>query len=261
LEAGPKLKVLSKHGVGLDNVDLKRATELGIQVTYRPCSNTNSVTEHTIAMLLALATDMVHMDHETRKGNWWSRHTTKAMEISGKVLGIVGMGKIGRLVAAKAALGLEMKVIGYDSYLPREAVPKEIEQVYNLEEVFERSDFVSLHMPLTPETQQFIGCKLFKLMKPTAYLINCARGGVINEKELYTDFKDGWISGAGLDCFIQEATQPNNPLFALDNVIVSPHSAAQTKEAIERMSLHVAIGVDEVLSGKIPSWPGNHFFR
>lgn len=152
LEAGPKLKVLSKHGVGLDNIDLKRATELGIEVTYGPCSNTNSVAEHTIAMLLALATDMVHMDHETRKGNWWSRDTTKAMEISGKVLGIVGMGRIGRLIAAKAALGLEMKVIGYDAYLPREAVPKEIEQVHSLEEVFEHSDFVSLHMPLTPET-------------------------------------------------------------------------------------------------------------
>lgn len=256
-EAAPKLKVIGKHGVGTNNIDIEGASELGIQVTFGPYSNTNSVAEHTLALILALATDLLYMDGQTRKGNWGARDTTKAIEINGKTLGIIGLGRIGQTVA-KLADAIGMTVIGYDRYVPIGTILDGMEQVTDLEEIFQRSDFISLHVPLTEETKNLVGNNLLALMKPTAYLINCARGGVVDEAALYEALKTKQINGAGINCFVHEPASQEDPLFTLNNVIVGPHSAAQTKEGIDRMSLHAAIGIDEVLSGKIPSWPANH---
>ncbi|MBZ4646216.1 MAG: D-3-phosphoglycerate dehydrogenase / 2-oxoglutarate reductase [Petroclostridium sp.] len=258
LKAGKKLKVIARHGVGVDNIDVKTAEELGIYVTNAPLSNANSVAEHTIGLIIACARNMVRVDKEFRNGNFEIRNQLKGMDIEGKILGLVGLGRIGTMVAKKAALGLGMKVIGYDPYITQDKVAPEIELINDWEYIFKNADFVSLHMPATEKTKGIVGKKEFEIMKPTAYLINAARGEVVNEAELIEALKTKKIAGAGLDVFEQEPPAKDNPLFELHNVILTPHNAALTQEAMDRMGLHAAIGIDEVLSGKKPSWPVNN---
>ena len=257
LKAGKKLKVIARHGIGVDNIDVQAATELGIYVTYAPLSNANSVAEHTILFILALAKNLVKIEKEFKGGDFEIRNRMKGMDLEGKILGLAGLGRIGTLVARKAALGMEMKVIGYDPYVKADQVAPEIEMVDSLDAVFKKSDFVSLHMPSTKETKESIGKKQFEMMKPTAYFINAARGDVINEADLIEALQSKTIAGAALDVFSKEPPEKDNPLFKLDNVIVSPHNAALTQESMDRMGLHAAIGIDEVLSGGKPSWAVN----
>jgi D-3-phosphoglycerate dehydrogenase len=257
LEAAKNLKVIGNYGVGVDKLDVKKATELGIQVTNGPLSNMISVAEYTMTLILALATDLSRLDSETRKGNWTKvRDTTKAMEINQRVLGLVGIGNIGSRVAEYAhAFGME--VIAYDAYAKPGSQHAFIKMMDTVEEVFSQADVVSLHVPLTNETRHWVDKRLLSLMKQTSFIINCARGGIVEEQDLYDALKAGKFAGAGLNCFEQEPIDLANPLLTLENVIVGPHSAGQTKDSIERMSLHAAIGIDEVLSGKKPSWPVN----
>lgn len=255
MEAGSRLKVISKHGVGLDKIDLEAAQELNIWVTNGPLSNTAAVAEHTMLLILACAKRLVLFDAAVRSGDYDIRNRIKGMDLEGKTLGLVGLGKIGSLVAKKAALGFDMHVIGYDPFLPPERWNPDIRRCGTMEEVFRESDVVSLHMPSTPETRGSVNRRMLDLMKPAAYLVNAARGDLIDEGDLLEALQTNRIAGAGLDVFAQEPPDPDNPIFQLPNVAVTPHNAALTAETTDRMGLHAAIGIDEVLSGIQPSWP------
>lgn len=258
LKAGKVLKVIGKHGVGPDNVvDVATATRLGIYVVNTPTANANSVAEHTIGFIIALAKRFITMDRATREGDFDIPARLNSVELEGKTLGLAGLGRIGTAVAKKAYFGLDMKVKGYDPYAQKAGLPDYIEIVDNSDDIFSSSDFVSLHMPSTLETKGMIDAGKLKLMKPNAYLINCARGNLINEVDLIKTLKSKLIAGAALDVFEDEPPKPNNPLFALPNVILTPHSAALSKEALDRMSYYAAMGIHEVLSGKKPTWPVN----
>lgn len=257
IRAGKKLKVIARHGVGVNNIDVKTATELGIYVTFAPLSNMNTVAEHTLGLMITIAKHIVRVDKELRGGNFESRNQLTGVDMEGKTLGLIGLGKIGSLVGKKAALGLDMKVIGYDPYLTQDKVIPEIKLVNDWDFIFKNSDFISLHFPVTKETEGIVGEKEFEMMKSTGYVINCARGEIINEAALVEALQAEKIAGAALDVFSPEPPAKDHPLFELDNVIVTPHNAALTRESKARMSLHAAIGIDEVLSGKKPSWPVN----
>ncbi len=255
--AGKKLKVIARHGVGVDNIDVKRATELGVWVTYAPESNALTVSEYVIGAIVALARNFNRLDGELRAGNWELRNKIIGSDLAGKVLGILGLGKIGRLVARKAALGLDMEVIAYDPYVSKENYGDHARPSQSLDEVMRVSDFVTLHLPGTAATKGVVGKRELSLMKKTAFLINAARGEVVVEEELASALKDGIIAGAALDVFDPEPPGRDNPLFDLGNVLLSPHNAALTKECMIRMALHAAQGIDEVLTGRRPAWPVN----
>ena len=255
MESAPKLKVISRHGVGVDHVDIEAATSLGIWVTNAPLSNYETVAEHTIAFILALSHRLSEMDRHVRADNWNARNAKLIGEAGGKTLGILGLGRIGKAVARRAALGLGMKVIGYD-ILDDIELPDYITRLRSPEEVF-GADFVSLHVPATDITRGSINKSRFDLMKPHAYLINCARGEILNEEDLYQAVSTGKIAGAALDVLQNEPPSPDNPLLALENVLFSPHNAALSAEAYDKMGLHAAQGIHEVLSGSVPAWPVN----
>ncbi|MBM6911174.1 hydroxyacid dehydrogenase [Oscillibacter valericigenes] len=255
MEAAPHLKVISKHGVGLDKIDLDAARDLNIWVTNGPLSNTVAVAEHTMMLILACAKKLVLFDKAIRNGDYEIRNRVKGMDLEGKTLGLLGLGKIGHMVAKKAINGFGMKVLGYDPFLPADRWDPEVRRCETMEEIFSGSDIVSIHMPSTPETRNSVDARLIGMMKPTAYLINAARGDLIREEDLIEALKNNAIAGAGLDVYPAEPPSPEDPLFQLPNVVVTPHNAALTIETTDRMGLHAAMGIDEVLSGKQPTWP------
>lgn len=258
MEAGKKLKIIARNGIGVDNIDLKAAEELGIWVTNAPLSSAGSVAEHTILLMLACAKNMYAMDCEFRgsQSDYGVRNRFKGIELEGKTLGLIGLGRIGAMVAKKAVHGFEMKVIGFDPYADQSKI-WEVSFMDNKEDVFKNADFVSLHLPLTAETKNSVGFNEFKMMKPAAFFINAARGEIVVEKDLITALKDKLIKGAGLDVLDKEPPLSDNPLLSMKNVILTAHNASMTQEAMDRMSLHAAICIDEVFSGKKPSWPVN----
>lgn len=258
LEAGKKLKVISRHGVGCDNIDVAQATALGIWVTFAPESNANTVAEHAIGCILALARNFITLDRETRIGNFPIRDKLLGTDLAGKILGIVGLGKIGRRVAQKASRGLDMQVIGHDPYLTREQMSEFGVSAASLDDVFRTADFVTLHIPGGPATRGLIGKNQFALMKKTAYFINASRGDVVEEPDLVHALRSGAIAGAAIDVYRQEPPEKDHPLMSMDNVLLTPHNASQTRECMIRMALHAAQGIDEVLSGRRPTWPVNN---
>jgi D-3-phosphoglycerate dehydrogenase len=257
LEAGKRLKVISRHGVGYDNIDVARATELGIWVTFAPESNANTVAEHAIGCILTLARNFIQLDRGVRTGNWDIRDKLLGTDLAGKVLGIVGLGKIGRRVAQKAARGLDMKVVGYDPFLKPEQIAEFATPAKSIDEIFSAADFVTLHIPGGPSNRGIIGKKQFTLMQKTAFFINASRGDVVVESDLIDALRNRMIAGAAIDVYEKEPPKKDNPLFTMDNVLLTPHNASQTRECMVRMALHAAQGIDEVLSGKRPTWPAN----
>lgn len=257
LAAGEKLKVISRHGVGVDNIDVATATERGIWVTFAPESNAQTVAEYVIGTIVALARNFIRCDRATRSGDWEFRDRLPGYDLAEKTLGIVGFGKIGRLVAKKAALGLDMKVLAYDPYVKSEQFGQFVTAA-SWEEILAASDFLTLHVPGTPSTRHLVGKREFSLMKKTACLINAARGDVVNEEDLVAALRAGTIAAAALDVYAQEPPAPDHPLFALDNVMLTPHNAALTRECMVRMALHAAQGIDDVLAGRRPAWPVNN---
>lgn len=253
LEAAPKLKVISRCGVGVDNLDLAAAERLGIWVTNAPESNARTVAEMALWFIIALGRRIIYCKREFHRGNWEIRNQCRGMDLEGKVLGLVGLGRIGRLVAAKARLGLDMEVLAYDPYVSGDLVPEGVEMVAEWEEIFARPDFVSLHVPFTG--RKLVGMREFSWMKPSAYFINLARGGIVNEEDLIAALRQKKIAGAGLDVFSREPPDPDNPLLAMENVVVTPHNVGLTAECSVRMAMHAALGIEEVLSGKTPTWP------
>jgi D-3-phosphoglycerate dehydrogenase len=256
-EAGKKLKVISRHGVGYDNIDVAKATALGIWVTFAPESNANTVAEHAVSCILTLARNFIQLDRETRAGNWGIRDKLLGTDLSGKVLGIIGLGKIGRRVAQIASRGLDMKIIGYDPFLKPEQMAEFATPAKSMDEVFGAADFLTLHIPGGASNKGLVGKKLFSLMKKTAFFINASRGDVVAEADLIEALRNGTIAGAAIDVYEKEPPQKDNPLMGMSNVLLTPHNASQTRECMIRMALHAAQGIAEVLSGKRPTWPVN----
>ena len=255
LSAGTRLKVIGRHGVGVDNIDLEYCRKNNIAVTYTPNANALSVAEHTIASMLAAALHFSRFDRAVRSGNWTVRTRYNGMDLEGKTLGLVGLGRIGFQVAVKAMAAFNMKVVGYDPFLPEEKFPQGVSKASAPEEVFRQGDFVSLHTPCTPETKNMVNAAMLSLMKPGAYLINCARGELVVEEDLYQALKSGVIGGAALDVLQSEPPSPDNPLLSLDNILFTPHTGSMTQESLDRMGLHAAMGIHDILSGGTPEWP------
>jgi D-3-phosphoglycerate dehydrogenase / 2-oxoglutarate reductase len=251
--SSPNLRVIGRPGVGVDNIDMKTATEKGIPVVIAPGANTLSVAEHTVALIFAAVKDMRFSDSEMRKGNFAVRSSYRAFELSGKTLGLVGCGAIGREVA-RLCTCLGMNISVYDPF----ADPKSIEAAGytyrdNLEVLLKESDVISIHTPLTDKTRGFIGSREFSLMKDGVILVNCARGEVVDEPALIKALHNKKVGIAALDVLSVEPVPKEHPLLSLENVIVTPHMAAQTKEAASRMATMAAEGVVAILNGE--KWP------
>lgn len=248
IEAGARLEVIGRAGVGMDNVDLAAATERGIVVTYTPEQNANSVAELAIGFMLALARMIPASDRDTRRGGW-QRQRFPGVEILGKTLGVVGFGRIGSCTAAKArALGME--VIAYDPYVDPEGLKAQQlrVQLTGFAEVLQQADFITLHVPETAATMRMFGYEQFCQMKPSAFFINTARGGVVDEDGLLRALREGGIAGAALDVRQQEPAPPS-PLAEMENVIVLPHVGASTHEAQRRVVTAICRDVAAVLDG------------
>ncbi len=247
LDCAEKLRVIGRAGVGVDNIDVKEATRRGIVVVNAPDASSITVAELTIGLMLALARNIVKANNSL-KSRRWEKKKLMGVELRGKTLGIIGLGRIGSQVAKKAK-AFEMNVVAYDPYIPKEVAKNIGVELKSLEEVLREADFLTLHVPLTEKTRHLIGEKEIKLMKDGAYLINCARGGVVDEKALYKALKEGKLSGAALDVFEKEPPF-DSPLLDLENVIVTPHLGASTVEAQRLASLIVCEEVKNVLLGK-----------
>lgn len=250
MEAAENLKVIGRTGVGYDSVDVDAAAELGIPVVITPGANNRAVAEHSLTMMLALSKNLVEAQVETAKGNWAIRDAHKQFELYGKKAGIIGLGRIGRDTASLCK-GIGMEVAGYDPFLTREQIEgMGYEYFENYEELLKVCDVVSIHVPLTEQTENMIAREQFEMMKKTAVIINCSRGGIINEPDLIEALNSGEIAGAGLDVFVGEEIHPGNPLLDARNLIFSPHSAAQTREAVINMAAMCVQGCKAVCSGK-----------
>jgi D-3-phosphoglycerate dehydrogenase len=256
IESAPRLKVIGRHGVGVENIDLDTATKKGIWVVNTPDANDISVAEHFFGLALNLSKILKKADVALREGRWEARYEYIGRELHGKTLGVLGFGRIGRAVGRIGHQGFDMKVLYYDA-LRYEETEKEIgAKKVSLEEVLSQSDFISINLPMLPSTEGLLEEREFGLMKPSAYIINLARGPIWDEKALCAALKERRIAGAGTDVFETEPTPKDNPLFRLENFIATPHMAAHTEEALRRMSL-VAEDVLCVLEGKVPVYPVN----
>jgi D-3-phosphoglycerate dehydrogenase / 2-oxoglutarate reductase len=245
LERAQELKVIGRAGIGVDNVDIPAATARGIIVMNTPFGNSITTAEHAITLMLSLARQIPEADASTRAGKW-EKNKFLGVEISGKTLGVIGCGNIGSIVADRA-VGLKMKVMAYDPYLSAErALDLGVEKV-ELEELLRRADFITLHTPLTEKTRNIINAESLALMKKSVRLINCARGGLVDEAALFDALSSGRIAGAALDVFVSEPATAS-PLFALPNVVCTPHLGASTTEAQENVALQIAEQMSDYLT-------------
>ncbi len=248
IEAAKNLKVIGRAGTGLDNVDIQSANQKGIVVMNVPGGNTLSAAEHTLALLMSLARKIPQANNSVKTGKW-ERKKFMGVEINNKVLGIIGLGRIGNIVAERAQ-GLKMKVIAYDPFVNPESAKSKGIEVVSLDELYQRADFITIHTPLTKETYHLLDKKAFEKMKPGVYIINCARGGIIDEEALYSALVSGKVAGAALDVFEKEPIPPEHPLLSLENVIATPHLGASTVEAQRVVAIEIANQVvDFLLSG------------
>ncbi len=249
IEAAPLLKIISRTGAGVDNVDLAAASERGILVCNAPGINSISVAEHALAFILAMAKQLTVIDEAVRKGNWKIRYTTQAGDLEGKTLGLVGLGQIGSLLAEKARLAFHMKIIAYDPYVKQ---AEQITLTSDLKDLFRQSDFISIHVPHTEETHHLVNERLLGLMKPSSYLINTARGTVVDEKALIQALEKNQIAGAALDVFEDEPPALDNPLLTLNNVIVTAHTAGLNRDCERKLAIQAAQAIVDYFQGKEP---------
>lgn len=250
LNAAPKLKIVARAGVGVDNVDIPRATELGIVVVNTPDGNTISTAEHTFGLMLALARH-IPQAHESMNAGKWDRKSYSGVELRGKTLGIVGLGRIGRAVA-KRALAFEMHVIAYDPYLEADVAADLGVTLVSMDELFRTSDFISLHALLTPENREMINRESLAKMKKGVRIVDAARGALVNEADLAEALQSGQVAGAALDVYAEEPPSPDNPLLHLPNVVHTPHLAASTEDAQITVSVDAAkLVVNALLNGQL----------
>jgi len=255
LEKLPKCRAIIRYGIGYDTIDVEAATDNNILVVNIPDFCLEEVSNHAIALLLACAKKIVLLNSRIKQGKWME--AAKALSpmgpIYGQTLGLIGYGNIGRMVAMKVKC-FGLKVLGYDPYVDKSLAAEYGITLTSLQELLEESDFISVHAALNRETRHLIGENQFKRMKPTAYLINTARGSIIDEPALIKALHENWIAGAGLDVFEHEPVDPDNPLLKMDNVIVLPHSASYSDAAFKRLKTSVGRETARVLSGH---WPEN----
>lgn len=249
------LKIIAKHGVGVDNIDLEAATKKGIPVTITAGANSLSVAELTIAFIFALSRGFVWAHNKLFLERKWEG--TVGQEVSEKTLGVIGFGSIGKEVVKKAVC-LGMNVLVYDPYVSKDSVRLlEAIPVNDLDQLLKESDFVSLHVPLNESTKNMIGERELSLMKRSAFLINTSRGELVDEEALVKALKEGRIAGAALDVFSKEPPDPNSPLFECPNLITTAHIGAHTKEAIFRMNMMAAQSIVDFFKGRIPRYVVN----
>ncbi len=256
MDSAPKLKAIGRHGVGVENIDLEAATEKGIWVVNTPDANDISVAEHFFGLALILSKMLKKGDFALREGRWEARYQYIGRELHGKTLGILGFGRIGRAVGRIGYKGFDMKVLYYDAVRYQEMEEEIKAEKVSLEDLLTQSDYVSINLPMLPATKGLLKGREFELMKPSAYIINLARGPIWDEKALYAVLKEGKIAGAGSDVYEVEPAMKDHPLLQLENFIGTPHMAAHTDEALRRMSL-VAEDIIRVLKGEIPLHPVN----
>ena len=247
VDAATRLKVIGRHGAGVDNIDLKATGERGIPVVNAPGANAHSVADCAIGLMLALARKICVADRNTKNSDW---KNTIGNEIYGKTLGIFGLGEIGFKVAERAR-GFSMNLIAYD-VIRNEALAREMGIAYkDKKDILQEADVITLHLPLVKETMGFVSEQELKAMKRTSMLINTARGGIVDEKALFRALQEGWIAGAALDVFEQEPSV-DNPLFQFDTFIATPHMGGITYEALKRTGMAVAQDIVAVLQGRKP---------
>jgi D-3-phosphoglycerate dehydrogenase len=265
MEAAPKLAVIGRHGVGYDTVDTRAAADLGIPVVYTPAANTESVAELAIGFILALCRKIVQANAAMQSGELISNTVTMAImarqkglitfDIWGKTLGVIGVGRIGSSVSKKMIAAFNMCALGYDPYVDEQTLAGYgVQKMASLEEMLPRCDFVAVHCSGGAETRHLLNERTLALMKPTAYLVNTARGTIVDEKALIAALQDKRIAGAAIDVYDPEPPRPDNPLLHMENVIVTSHLGAMTEESLYNMATMVAQGVLDVLEGRRPQY-------
>jgi D-3-phosphoglycerate dehydrogenase / 2-oxoglutarate reductase len=251
LDAAPNCLLVARYGVGLDNIDVQHATELGMLVTNVPDFCLDEVSDHAMALLLACARQVVTFARDTHNGTWNLKAGGSLHRLRGQTLGLVGYGNTARAMVPKA-LGFGLRVVAYSPNISPAMVASGVEVARSLGDLLGVSDFVSLHVPLTPETHGLIGEDALRAMKPTAYLINTSRGPIIDEDSMYTALTQGWIAGAALDVLSTEPPAPDHPLLNLGNIIITPHAAFSSVEAVNELQEKAVSRVVDTLSGRLP---------
>ncbi len=246
LQAADQLQVIGRAGTGVDNIDVPVATQRGIVVMNAAAGNSVTTAEHTISLLMSLARK-IPQAHAKLKAGKWDKKSFMGVELAGKTLGVIGLGNIGKIVASRA-VGLAMKVVAYDPFITREVALKAGIELGTLEDVFRQADFLTVHTPLTEETRGIVGEAAFAKMKPGVRIINCARGGLVDEDALYEAIRSGKVAGAALDVFVKEPVPTDHPLLTLDEVVVTPHLGASTNEAQDSVAVTIAEQVASYLT-------------
>jgi D-3-phosphoglycerate dehydrogenase len=268
MEAAPRLAVIGRHGVGYDTVDINAAADLGIPVVYTPAANTEGVAEIAVGFIICLGRKIVQAHTAMQSEELLSDTVTMAImtrqrglvnaDLWGKTLGVIGVGRIGSSVSRKVIAAFNMRVLGYDPYVNAETLAGcGVQKVDRLEEMLPRCDFVALHCSGGAGTRHLINARTLALMKPDAYLINTARGSIVDETALIEALQKKQIAGAAIDVYEPEPPRPGNPLLHMENVIVTPHFCAMTEESLYNMATMVAQGVLDVLEGRQPKYPVN----
>jgi len=255
IAAAKSLKIIGKHGVGYDNIDIPAATASGVIVTNTPLANSTSVAEHALALLLAVARRIGETERDLNRGAMRTQKLYQGMELSGKVMGVIGLGSAGLRLARMTGQGLGMRVLGFDPY--KVPWPDGIEHCTDLDPLLRQADFISIHVPLTKETTSLIGKEALPKMKPTAILVNTARGGIVDEAAVAEAVTAGRLAGAGLDVVVDEPLKASHPLNGVPNIILTPHMAGVTEEAMMRMAQDSAEDILRVLKGERPKYPVN----
>jgi len=257
IDAGRRLKVIGRFGVGLDNVDVNRATERGIPIVWTPDANSAAVADFSFGLIIAIARRIASANDVLKQhGSWEKRHQLVGTDVSGKVLGIIGFGRVGRAVAERAT-GFRMKVLVHDPFVDDEVVSGHGGIPASLDELLTQSDFVSIHAPYTSQTRNLIGDREINMMKRRAFIINTARGGIVDSRALVKALRAKRIAGAALDTFEEEPPRTYDALFQLENVVATPHIAAFTEESLERVSATIAEGVASALRNERPKYVFN----
>ena len=259
ISAAPNLKVIGRHGVGVDNVDLKAATQRGIPVVFTPSALTmvNAVAEQTVQLMLALARHAVAADQLVRQGRWAERSSLLGVEFYEKTLGVIGLGAIGKRVAAICQKGLGMKIVAYDPYVKTVPPDLDVTLVDSLHKVLQQADVLTLHLPSTAETTHLIGAKELAAMKPSALLVNAARGSIVDSVALAEALQRGHLFGAALDVYEEEPPALDHPLVSAPRTLFSPHVASMTSGSMARMAELVSRQVVQVLRGERPDYVAN----
>jgi D-3-phosphoglycerate dehydrogenase len=251
VRAGERLQVIGRYGIGVDNIAVEEATRLGIPVTNVPGYCVDEVAEHVLALLLAHERGICRYDRGVRAGDWSLTQGLPMRRVAGRTLGILGFGRIGQALARKAR-GLELRIVVHDPTAPDAELASLAAEPVSLEELAARSDYLSVHAPLTDATRGLVDRDFLRRMKPTAFLVNAARGPIVDQAALLEALREGWIAGAGLDVFVPERLPPGHPLLAQPNLVATPHVAFYSEESVLELEVKAAENVVAILEGRRP---------